>query len=310
MPATVENLEGSGPDEGTDLRGAHDRPTSPDVGSVPPVHLRYRPTVGDHLRVNGLLLRRSLLGLAFAGLLIGSGAVSFVAGDLYGVVLVVFGLLLASGLFAVPFVWLTVRRRADLLLADVDFVADATGLTHTTAVSTTRQVWSVYRRVRETGDAFLLDQGTGRTVFILKRGADPAQLVALRALFDAPGVRRGRSGRWRSLSATAAALVLGTAVLPGYVVLQTFAQTVGANATISLSAAVDGRTIAVRGTTDLPDGSSGAIELVQLDEYEAARAAGAAPDPADIEVGTFRQPLTESALSLVQAASVSTSRLS
>lgn len=281
MPATGEILEGAGPDEGPVHRGADDRPTSPDVENVPPVHLRYRPTMRDHLRLNADLVRRSLVGLAVAGFIIGGGSVSLVAGDHFGVVVVAFGLSLASGLFVVPFVWLTVHRRADLLLAEVDFMADATGLTHTTAVSTTRQAWSVYRRVRETGDAFLLDQGTGRTVPILKRGAEPAQIVALRALFDTAGLRRSQPGRLRSLSAAVAALVLGAAVLPGYFVLQTFPRTLGANATISLSTAVNGRTIAVRGMTDLPDGSSVAVELVQLDEYDRARAAGAAPDPAD-----------------------------
>lgn len=279
--AQTQQVATDAPAEGTDLHGANDRPTALNTNSGPGLQLRYRPTMADLLRLNAALARRSLVSLAFAGFITGGGLVAIINGDPLGVLMIVFGVSLVTGIYVVPFVWLMARRRADLVLAEVDVVADATGFTMTTAVSTTRLAWSVYRRVRETGDAFLFDSGLGRTVFILKRGADQQQLHALRALLDATELRPRRAGRLRPNLVAAAVLALGVGVLPGYIYLHTLVQSLGANATISLSAEVNGRTITVRGATDLPDRSSVVIELVQRDEYDRARAAGAEPDSAD-----------------------------
>jgi hypothetical protein len=64
----------------------------------------------------------------------------------------------------------------------------------------------------------------------------------------------------------------GVRIIPGF----------GANASMSLSATVDGPNIAVHGTTDLPDGAVVTVELVQRDEYRrAAEIAQSTPPPGE-----------------------------
>ena len=70
--------------------------------------------------------------------------------------------------------------------------------------------------------------------------------------------------------AVSGALIFGPRLIGG----------IGATATMDFQTTVDGRSVTVRGTTDLPDGAVVGIQLIQEDEWERESADGVAPDPA------------------------------
>jgi prepilin signal peptidase PulO-like enzyme (type II secretory pathway) len=103
-------------------------------------------------------------------------------GGLPDLLLALVGLTFLSGAFVVPFVWFSIRRRRELVLAPLDVDADRTGITLATPIATTRHAWSVYRRAREIPDGFLLDTGIGANVMVAKRGAAESDVDAFRTL--------------------------------------------------------------------------------------------------------------------------------
>ena len=243
------------------------------------VHFRFVPTMAAYVRLNVALVRRSWGARLLAGFIVGSGLVTWRAGAVEGAAFILFGLLLASGYFVAPFLWFAIRRRRDLLLAAIDVSADTTGVTFARPTSTTTNAWSVYRRVRETRDAFLLDPGTGSSGFVLKRDADPAAIDRFRTLLEQAGFDLRPRGRGRPVLIAGAAFLVGMLIMPGFQYLPRVVATLGANAMISLSASVEGRAITLSGTTNLPDGSLIELRLFQLDNWNASQAAGSGSDP-------------------------------
>ena len=72
-------------------------------------------------------------------------------------------------------------------------IVDATGITRTTPSNQSHVGWQVYVRVREVGDWFFLDTGTGANYPIPKHAFSPADLAAFRKLIADAGF--GMDGR-------------------------------------------------------------------------------------------------------------------
>jgi hypothetical protein len=252
-------------------------PTEAAATAEPSAHFRYRPTIAQSLRVSAWNFRRAPINQASAGITVGGGLALALMGQTWGLALLVLGLSFASGFFIVPFAWILLRQRPDLATAEVELTADRTGVTIATPISTGSLSWSAFRRAREGNDAFLLDLGISQAMFIPKRGAETGQLDALRTLLQRAGLLRVDSPR--HAQKLVAVFLSGAVILPG-LALVVLSQRPVPNASISLDPTIQGRAVTIRGTTDLPDGSEVAVQLIQRDEYDKARAAGAAPDPA------------------------------
>jgi len=109
---------------------------------------------------------------------------------------IVLGVSFLTGLFAVPFAWFAVRRRRDLVEQSIQLVANATGITQTTPFGQGHLAWPVFARVREIGNWFFLDTGTGASQIIPKRALSPEDLATFRKLIADAGF--GMDGRRKS----------------------------------------------------------------------------------------------------------------
>ena len=234
------------------------------------------PSQGDILNNAAALARRSAVSQAVGAFATTIAIVAIVLGEWWIVFFLAFGLLLLSGYFIVPFMWISIRKRRDLILAPVQVEADRQGVTMTTKQASVRQSWSVYRRVRETHEAFLLEIGTGAVGIIVKAGVSETDQAAFRGLLKGAGLikppdgilRRLRPLLWIAIGvAAAAALIAGPRFVAG----------INATATMSLSATVEGDSVMIDGTTDLPDGAQVSVEALQLDEWVRANDAGIQP---------------------------------
>jgi YcxB-like protein len=181
-----------------------------------------RPTMADVIGSAVVLTRWSLFSSA-AGTFACVNALFaiVVTGDRLSILFLLLGLSFLTGVFIVPFAWWALHQRRDLVLAEVEVLADDAGITLTTAASTGRHDWSVFRQVRETSGAFVLDTGAGAAVLIVKRGADAASIEGLRRLLIAAG-KVPPDGRRRDLRRTVFGVAIGlaaTAVLIGSAIL-------------------------------------------------------------------------------------------
>ena len=91
-----------------------------------------------------------------------------------------------------------------------------------------------------------------------------------RSIVIARDLLRRPSRRRRLLFAVAIPLTLGVIGLAMAKVSE-----VTANPQLDLAATVDGRTVTIHGTTDIPDGGSVSIELIHVEQYSNAVASGA-----------------------------------
>lgn len=249
-----------------------------------PDGLRFstQPSTGDILWNTAALMRRSGVSIVVGTFATAVSSVAIVLGDRSGILFLVMGLSFLTGLFVVPFVWWGIRQRRDLVLASIDVEANAQGLSLTTTQGGSHQDWSVFRKASETSRAFMLDTGAGAVMLITKRGVDAADVDTFRNLLVQGGllparrtaIQRLRPLLWVAIGlAAAAALPLGISFIAG----------TGTTATMDLVPTVAGRTVTVRGTTDLPDGANVSVGLVQLDVQEQVLGGGNEPagDPSD-----------------------------
>ena len=249
-------------------------------GSADPAQVAFtsRPSAADVIANAAAYMRRTGIALLFGTFATVSSILGLVlAGDATSLIFLLLGLSFLSGVFAVPFVWWSVRRRRDLVLAPLDVVADEEGIGVTASYGSSRHAWSVYRRVRETDRAFLLDMGTGSAAMITKRGVPDTDVAAFRALLVRVGVLATPGGLRRYLRplvwvAVGAGLALALWFGPRAL------STIGATATMTIATEVGDGTVTVTGETDLPDGAVIGIQAVQWDQWQREAADGTAPD--------------------------------
>jgi hypothetical protein len=154
-----------------------------------PIAVDSRPTASDYVWNTAAHFRSSLLATSLGTFTTVTATLALiVAGDLASIVILVGGLSLLSGLFVVPFIWWPIHERRDLALAPVHVVADDEGITWGTETSTARHDWTVFRRIRETSGAFVLDTGANVAMLLSKRDIAEADIERLRSLFALKGV--------------------------------------------------------------------------------------------------------------------------
>jgi hypothetical protein len=143
----------------------------------------------EYLGAMSILARSSRSLRAFAALLIGSGLFTlFLGADPFTwLPPLVFGLLVITGIFTLPFAWYALRKRRELVEQPTTLVLDATGLTFGSSFGQSHLGWSLYARIREVSDWFFFDTGAGVNVMIPKRVFSPTDLAEFRRILAEAG---------------------------------------------------------------------------------------------------------------------------
>jgi ADP-ribose pyrophosphatase len=159
------------------------------------IRLEYRLQMREHIMAAALLARRSRFRQVLGTIFVALGVIPFVLGtDIVGwLPPIIFGLALMSGLFIVPIAWFVLRRRRELVEAQTFIVIDSSGVTQNNPFGQSHVGWQLFSRIRELGDWFFLDTGTGANFYIPKRAFTPADLAAFRKLIADAGF--GLDGR-------------------------------------------------------------------------------------------------------------------
>jgi hypothetical protein len=188
-------------DRAGETKPAVPEPTTPAASdgdaAIESVRVSYRLGLMEYLGVIAVLSRASRGSRIIALFIIGLSLVAwFVGVEAPGwVPTLVIGILLLTGLFTVPFAWLAVRRRRDLVEVPVQVVVDATGLKTVTTYGDSHVAWQLFVRVREMGDWFWFETGVGATHLLPKRALTPADIVTFRRIIAEAGF--GIDGRRR-----------------------------------------------------------------------------------------------------------------
>jgi len=161
-------------------------PAGPTDGSV---SLTYRIRVSEYVGAVALLTRHSRGIQVFGAVITVIGLLTFFIGTDIATWLppVVFGLLTLSGLYVVPFAWIGLRRRRELVEGPTTVTADASGITTGASYGQSHVSWELYARIREIGGWFFLDIGTGASNIIPKRAFSPEDLALFRKLIAEAG---------------------------------------------------------------------------------------------------------------------------
>jgi hypothetical protein len=123
-----------------------------------------------------------------------------------------------TGYFALPFCWLMLRRRRDLVESPITFTADEVGLGYKTALYDSRVTWQYIKRVRDVGAYLFFDSGAGASLFVPKGAFEPQEFAVLKELLTerlptsgpkvgSPPTFRARYGAW--ILAGASILLVG-----------------------------------------------------------------------------------------------------
>ena len=191
---------GTTPEETGDGTAERSIASAPDAGAGaetgPKISVSYRLRMSEYIGALALLTRHSrwtqLLGLGMIVL----GVIPIVLGTtdvLAWLPPIAFGLSFVTGLFVVPFAWFGVRRRRELIEQSIQLDADTTGIGQTSPFGRSHLAWQTFARVREIGDWFFLDTGTGASQLVPKRVFTPADLATFRKLIADAGF--GMDGR-------------------------------------------------------------------------------------------------------------------
>jgi ADP-ribose pyrophosphatase len=159
------------------------------------IKLTYRIRPAEYVGAIALLTRHSRGIQIFGAVMTAIGVLALIVGADLGtwVPAVAFGMLLLSGLFMVPFAWFAIRRRRDLFEGPTELTMDSSGITYITSFGQSHVGWELFARVREVGDWFFLDVGTGANYYIPKRALSAADLATFRRLIAEAGF--GMDGR-------------------------------------------------------------------------------------------------------------------
>ena len=153
------------------------------------IRLDYRLQMREYIGAAALLARNSRGTQAFGAVITVIGVLAFFIGADIPTWLpaVFFGLLILSGLFIVPIAWFGLRRRRDLVEAPTQIVVDSSGITYSNSFGQSHVGWQLFARIRELGEWFFLDYGTGASIYVPKRAFSPEDLALFRKLIAEAG---------------------------------------------------------------------------------------------------------------------------
>ena len=154
-----------------------------------PIRLDYRLQMREYIGAAALLARHSRGTQGFGAVITLIGVLALLIGADIPTWLpaVVFGLLTVSGLFIVPIAWFGLRRRRDLVEAPTQIVIDSSSITHSNSFGQSHVRWQLFVRIRELGDWFFLDYGTGASIYVPKRAFSSEDLGLFRKLIAEAG---------------------------------------------------------------------------------------------------------------------------
>lgn len=152
------------------------------------VSVTFQLSIGEYARATVVLFQASRISRAIgivvvfftvAGVLLAPPIQDI--GAFLGLIVIPgsFAFALLTGYLALPFCWLMLRRRRDLVESPVTFTADAAGLGYSTAMYDSRVTWQFVRRVRDVGPYLFFDNGVGGNLFVPKRAFDPQAFATL-----------------------------------------------------------------------------------------------------------------------------------
>jgi ADP-ribose pyrophosphatase len=175
-------------------------PVSPSADAISPgsIRISYKLGLAQFLGAIAVLSRHSRGAVLFGAVLtVMSLFALYIGVDISGWLLtLIFGILIVTGLFPVPFAWFAVRRRRELIEEPVDVVVDASGVARRSPSSQSHVSWDAFVRVREIGGWFFLDTGAGANYPVPKLAFSPEDLAAFRKLIADAGF--GMDGRRKS----------------------------------------------------------------------------------------------------------------
>lgn len=160
------------------------------------VDVRYRLTFREVFLVVAEMNRCSKLAAFFGLFIVLIPAMSLSMGDWTGIVALLLGLSFVSGTLPATLAAWTFSRRREFMEFEWRTVIDADGIATWTPKSEGRAKWSMYRRIRETQTAFILDMGTGAGSFLPKSAFDAATSAAI-ASYAADAGLLVRGSTWR-----------------------------------------------------------------------------------------------------------------
>jgi hypothetical protein len=163
---------------------------APDVDAAPAgpvVDVRYSLRARDLFEPGAAGSRHSMVTALFGFVFVPGTVFALLMGDLTVIAFALFVLSFLTGVLPAAIMTFMAGRRPDLLALEQHVVIDMDGVRMASERATSTSTWTMFKRVRETGTAYLLDFGTGAATFVPKRALDRDQLATIRSIAEAVG---------------------------------------------------------------------------------------------------------------------------
>ncbi len=178
-----------------DIEGTAGPGDLPSAGRV--LDVRYSLRARDLLEPGAAGSRHSMITALFGFFLVFGSVFPILMGDWTVIGFVLFAVGFVTGLIPGAIMAFMAGRRPDLLSLEQRVVIDGEGVRMASERATSTSTWSLFKRVRETRTAFLLDFGTGAATFVPKRALDAREQATLVAIaMDAGKMDHRSSWYW------------------------------------------------------------------------------------------------------------------
>ncbi len=157
------------------------------------VDVRYALSTRDLLEPATTGSRHSMMCGAFGFIMVPGTVFGILQGDPFTVAFGALALGFVTGIIPGAITMFMAGRRPDILTLEQHVIIDATGVRMSSERASSTATWAMFRRVRETGSAYLLDFGTGAMTFVPKRALDHEQRAAVREIAARAGKLDRRS---------------------------------------------------------------------------------------------------------------------
>jgi hypothetical protein len=157
------------------------------------VDVRYALSTRDLFEPATTGSRHSVMAGAFGFMMIPGTVFGILQGDPFTVAFGALALGFVTGVIPGALTMFMAGRRPDILTMEQRVVIDAAGVKMSSERASSTATWAMFKRVRETVTAFLLDFGTGAMTFVPKRALDVEQRAAVRQIAAREGKLDRRS---------------------------------------------------------------------------------------------------------------------